>query len=92
MAGRETIFEVRVSGGFAQVSAIDVETGIEVSVTTPASAARSDQHRLARRKLDKVLRENGVVVPNQPDQTTNGDTPQKVSPLSQATSKRGIIV
>lgn len=74
MSGRETIFEVRISGAFAQISAIDVETGLEVSVTTPASASRADQHALAQRKLTKMLESGADVVPETNAKAGNGDT------------------
>jgi hypothetical protein len=55
LAGREIIFEFTGLGDYAQVRAIDVSSGIEVAATTPASAARFDQERLAARKLARAL-------------------------------------
>jgi hypothetical protein len=57
---RETIIEFRVSGSFGQVSAIDVATGIEVSVTVPAQTSKMDREALAFRKLARSLQDNGV--------------------------------
>lgn len=57
MTGREVIFEYLGYGDYMQVRAVDVATGIEVAVTTPAGAARHDQDRLALRKLARVLGE-----------------------------------
>jgi hypothetical protein len=54
-SGREVIYETRIIGEYAQVRAIDVATGLEVAVTTPAGAAEFDQRRLALRKLEKAL-------------------------------------
>jgi hypothetical protein len=89
MADREIIFEIRVSGGFAQVNAIDVATGLEVSVTTPASAARADQHRLARRKLEGQLANNALtnVTAKPASHGQHSDAPARASP----SPKRGII-
>jgi hypothetical protein len=85
MSERETIIEVRVSGAFAQVSAIDVATGLEVSVTTPVSASRADQHALALRKLKKALdNENSQ---NSMTNLKSSGTPPSV-PTS---SKRGFL-
>jgi hypothetical protein len=53
--GREVIFETRIVGTYAQVRAIDVATGTEVAVTTPANAAEFDGRRLALRKLERVM-------------------------------------
>ena len=79
LAGREIIFEFRVSGGFAQVSAIDCATGIEVCVTTPANAHRADQQALALRKLAKSLIDQNEIVPvthnAKNDDTTVGQPP-----------------
>jgi hypothetical protein len=85
MSERETIIEVRVSGAFAQVSAIDVATGLEVSVTTPVSASRADQHALALRKLKKAL--NNENSQNSTAHPKSGSTPSSV-PTS---SKRGFL-
>lgn len=55
LAGREVIFEYTQIGASVRVCAVDVATGIEVIVATPASAARMDQERLAMRKLARAL-------------------------------------
>jgi hypothetical protein len=59
-AGRDVIYETRIVGAYAQVRAIDVDTGIEVAVTTPAHAAEFDGRRLALRKLEKALAGQGL--------------------------------
>jgi hypothetical protein len=59
--GRDIIIEYRVSGQFGQVSAIDVASGTEVSVTVPAHAAKTDREALAIRKLTRALIEASVV-------------------------------
>jgi hypothetical protein len=56
MSDRETLLEFIVLGDFAKVSAIDAETGIEVSVIGPANAARVDLERLAVGKLERRLK------------------------------------
>jgi hypothetical protein len=56
---RETILEFRVSGQFGFINAIDVLTGLEVSVTFPAHTAKRDRETLALRRLSKALIENG---------------------------------
>ena len=55
MGEREVIFEIRRIGTFAKVSAVDVASGIEVSVTGPASATDATLHRAALAKLDRAL-------------------------------------
>lgn len=60
MQGREVIFEIRRIGAVAKATAIDVETGIEVSVTGPANAAEFSLREAARRKLVYVLAKRGV--------------------------------
>jgi hypothetical protein len=61
LSERETLFEFIVVGDFAKVSAIDAETGVEVSVIGPAHAARHDLERLAFAKLNRRL--NGGPAP-----------------------------
>ena len=53
---RTIILEMTRVGASQKVTAVDDATGIEVSFVAPASAARSDIERLARRKLAYVLR------------------------------------
>jgi hypothetical protein len=86
LAGREIIFEIKASGGYAQVCAIDCATGLEVFVTTPVNAARSDQHSLALRKLAKVLADEGIISSSVTPQE-KGDTPTGMPP----SSKRGFL-
>lgn len=84
---RETIIEFRVSGPFAQVNAVDVATGIEVSVTVPARTAKSDYEALAFRKLAKALSDQGIVLSNTVTQENSGTLDRMPPP-----TKRGIIV
>lgn len=86
LAGREIIFEFRVSGGFEQVCAFDCATGIEVFVTTPPTMMQADKQNLALRKLTKALVESGVIVPP-PKPQEKGDTPHGLPP----SSKRGFL-
>lgn len=56
MAEREVIFEFRRIGSVTKASAVDVETGIEVSIMGPATAPELALREAARRKLMYVLR------------------------------------
>lgn len=49
------ILEIRRIGNTQKVSAIDEETGTEVSFMAPLSAAKIDIERLARAKLTYVI-------------------------------------
>lgn len=53
---RRIILELTTVGSSQKVTAVDEDTGTEVSFIAPASAARADIERLARSKLDYVLR------------------------------------
>lgn len=53
--GREVIFEYHPVGISIKVTAVDVETGLEVSVVGPSSAARSELERVAVNKLRYML-------------------------------------
>ena len=54
------ILELTTVGSSQKVTAIDEETGIEVSFVTPANTARADVERLARSKLNYVIqKKNG---------------------------------
>jgi hypothetical protein len=53
--GREVIFEFVPIGISMKVSAIDVETGKEVSIVGPSSAAQTELENIALRKLRYVL-------------------------------------
>jgi len=52
---REVLFEFTVIGNAVKVSAIDVASGIEVSVMGPARASRADLQQLALAKLNARL-------------------------------------
>ncbi|MBL8702508.1 MAG: hypothetical protein JNK67_29270 [Alphaproteobacteria bacterium] len=56
MAEREIIFEMRRVGSVTKASAIDVETGVEVSIMGPATAPELALREAARRKLAYVLK------------------------------------
>ncbi|MBL8537183.1 MAG: hypothetical protein JNM59_07245 [Hyphomonadaceae bacterium] len=56
-AEREVIFEITRIGDAQRVAAIDVASGVEVVVQTPASAALADAQALALRKLERALRQ-----------------------------------
>ncbi|WP_293331900.1 serine hydroxymethyltransferase [Parvibaculum sp.] len=52
---REVIFEYIPIGSSVKVTAVDVSTGLEVSVVGPSIAARSELERVALRKLRYML-------------------------------------
>ncbi len=57
-SGREAIIEFRRVGDLVKVTAIDPDTGIEVSVPVAIQTSRSDMIRLAVRKLEYVLKKD----------------------------------
>lgn len=52
---REIIFEFTPIGASVKVTAVDVASGLEVSVVAPSSAARSELERIALQKLRYML-------------------------------------
>jgi hypothetical protein len=52
----EVLIEIVTVGTFAKVSAIDTESGLEVSITGPANADRSTLEAAALAKLDYMLK------------------------------------
>jgi hypothetical protein len=54
-APRDVIFEITKIGDVQRVAAIDVATGVEVVVLTPANAALADARALALQKLKRQL-------------------------------------
>lgn len=55
MAAREVLFEFRQVGAYVKVSAIDAETGLEVSIVGDASAGTARLKLTALRKLEYVM-------------------------------------
>lgn len=53
---RRIILELTTVGTSQKVTAVDEATGTEVSFIAPANAARADIERLARAKLDYVMK------------------------------------
>jgi hypothetical protein len=57
---RRIILELTTVGSSQKVTAVDEETGTEVSFVAPANTARADLERLARSKLNYVMqKKNG---------------------------------
>lgn len=52
---REIIFEFTPIGASVKVTAVDVTSGLEVSVVAPSSAARTELERIALQKLRYML-------------------------------------
>ncbi|MEQ9470837.1 MAG: serine hydroxymethyltransferase [Roseitalea porphyridii] len=70
--GREYLIEFIEIGQAVRVAAIDTETGEEVVIQAPKSAAREDMKRLAVAKLNRKL----GIVPDRPTKNTRpGDKP-----------------
>jgi hypothetical protein len=57
---REVFFEFHQVGNFVKVSAIDAESGLEVSIMGPANAAPVTLRANALRKLEAQLRKQGL--------------------------------
>jgi hypothetical protein len=64
---REILIEIVTVGAYAKVSAIDAETGTEVSITGPANADRDSLEAAAVAKLEYVLKK----------QTDGGNDPSR---------------
>lgn len=55
---REALFEFHQIGSYMKVSALDPETGIEVSIVGPANASEYVLRTNALRKLEAALRKS----------------------------------
>ena len=72
--GREVIFEFIPMGSSVKASAIDVATGIEVSVVGPATpSARAELQRIALMKLKQRLAKGSTSQPK-PETPPGGHT------------------
>ncbi|MFN4231108.1 DUF6898 family protein [Parvibaculum sp.] len=78
--GREVIFEYMPVGGSVKVTAVDVATGLEVSVVGPSTAAQHELERIAVRKLRYMLEKK----------EKEGQEPEKKTPPE--SSGGGIVV
>jgi hypothetical protein len=54
--GRDVFIEIVTIGTYAKVTAIDSQTGVEVSIAGPANADRSSLEAAAVAKLEYVLK------------------------------------
>ena len=59
MSGKEIFVEFVVLGNSVKVTAIDPDTGLEVSVVGPANAPRNVLAEAARKKLEYMAKKNG---------------------------------
>ncbi|PHR58050.1 MAG: serine hydroxymethyltransferase [Robiginitomaculum sp.] len=55
---REVIFETIACGDTLKISAIDVQSGIEVSIIAPKNANEDYARNIAARKLERRLQRN----------------------------------
>jgi len=53
---QETLFEFHRVGAYMKVTALDPDTGLEVSIDGPANASEYTLRTNAQRKLEAVLR------------------------------------
>lgn len=59
--GREIILEMAPVGSIVKVSAVDVASLTEISIQGPASAGEEVLKRNAIKRLEYVLKKNGIV-------------------------------
>tara|TARA_B100002003_G_C13645359_1_gene328853 strand:+ start:324 stop:527 length:204 start_codon:yes stop_codon:yes gene_type:complete len=59
--GREVIIEFYPVGNIVKVSAMDVATLTEISIQGPASAGKETLKSNAVKRLEYVLKKNGVI-------------------------------
>jgi len=57
---RETLFEFHQIGAFTKATAIDAETGLEVSIVGPSNASELVLRNNALRKLAAALKRHGI--------------------------------
>lgn len=60
MTAREVLFEMRRVGAYVKVSALDAETGTEVSIVGNPAAGEAMLKLTARRKLEYVMAKNAA--------------------------------
>jgi len=61
LQGREVLLELIPIGGYVRATAVDVESGTEVSIQGPRSAMPQLLKNNAMRRLEYVLRKKGVI-------------------------------
>ncbi|MCZ8311868.1 MAG: DUF6898 family protein [Rhodospirillales bacterium] len=59
---RETLFEFHQIGAFTKATAIDAETGLEVSIVGPSNSSELVLRNNALRKLAAALKRHGIDV------------------------------
>lgn len=61
LEGREIIIEFVPFGAYVRVSAMDTESLTEISIQGPKNAARHVLEANAMKRLEYVMRKNGVI-------------------------------
>lgn len=61
LKGREVIIEFHTIGAFVKVSAMDVQSLVEVSIQGPVSAPEEMLKQNAIRRLEYVLKRDGLI-------------------------------
>lgn len=91
IAARTVYFETLVLGDHARIAAVDAESGIEVFVIGPATAARFELEILARRKLERALEQAGLIAPTSEATSRDKGASEPASPV-EGTPRRGKLV
>jgi len=63
VTGRNVLFEFHRMGNYVKVTAVDTETLVEVSIQGPAWASELVLRQNAVRRLEYVLRKQGLLAP-----------------------------
>jgi hypothetical protein len=61
MQGREVIIEFHPVGNFVKVSAMDIASLTEISISGPSSAPESTLKLNALKRLEYVLKKKGII-------------------------------
>jgi hypothetical protein len=61
LQGREVIIEFAPSGKYVKISAMDVQTLVEISIQGPANAGEKVLKRNALKRLEYVLKKKGLI-------------------------------
>lgn len=61
LSDREVIIEYKSVGNYVKVSAMDTASLTEISISGPATASEDTLKRNALKRLEYVLKKNGVI-------------------------------
>jgi len=69
----DIILEFTAIGSYVKVTAVDVNTGVEASISSAKNVSKEDMKQHAIRRLHYVMKKKGLIADDSSNNTKNGN-------------------